>query len=381
MHKSRYQLTAVLFSVIFLTVVFLALWSGASSSSATDYLTAKERASTATLTELPVAAGHSSTLGQARCSAAVKAVQDAVNEQAYATAEMRRAMCELGSLSPEMREGRPKAIYDARMRNFQAAQKKTSAAYTNARGCDTTRVHRPEITDYDPAATDLTIACYARHQLRGAGPGSIAECDRLLQNLNCGAIKVVEPERPPTDETPVTIPEGLKPECRDAYLKFKAAEKDYQRAEKHYHDIATSGYGAAGPRGTAMLNAARKDQQTASAALSEARARLDRCTAEAPKTGCNGFAGTWKTDFGTMTFALTGGNQVHADYDFDGGSVTGTISGDGRTMTGTYSENKAKGSFRFTLAADGKSFSGTWNRTSGTREPPTGTWSGKCVVQ
>jgi hypothetical protein len=99
---------------------------------------------------------------------------------------------------------------------------------------------------------------------------------------------------------------------------------------------------------------------------------------EPQKSGCQGFAGAWKTTFGTMTFERSG-NQITASYDFDGGNIRGTISGDGRTLTGTYTETSAKGTFRFSLAADGKSFSGNWSRTSGTRNPPSGEWSGECT--
>jgi hypothetical protein len=99
---------------------------------------------------------------------------------------------------------------------------------------------------------------------------------------------------------------------------------------------------------------------------------------EPQKGGCQGFAGAWKTTFGTMTFERRG-NQITSSYDFDGGNIRGTLSGDGRTLTGTYSETSAKGIFRFSLAADGKSFSGNWSRTSGTRNPPSGEWSGECT--
>jgi len=112
------------------------------------------------------------------------------------------------------------------------------------------------------------------------------------------------------------------------------------------------------------------------------QSRLDElgCAQESElqKRGCQGFAGSWKTTFGTMTFERSG-NQITSSYDFDGGNIRGTISGDGRTLTGTYSETSAKGTFRFSLGADGKSFSGNWNRTSGTRNPPSGVWSGECT--
>ncbi len=99
---------------------------------------------------------------------------------------------------------------------------------------------------------------------------------------------------------------------------------------------------------------------------------------EPQKSGCQGFAGTWKTTFGTMTFERIG-NQITSSYDFDGGRIRGVISADGRTLTGTYTETSAKGILRFTLAADGKSFRGSWSRTSGTRNPPSGEWMGECA--
>jgi hypothetical protein len=99
---------------------------------------------------------------------------------------------------------------------------------------------------------------------------------------------------------------------------------------------------------------------------------------EPQQNGCQGFAGAWKTTFGTMTFERQG-NQITSSYDFDGGNIRGIISRDGRTLAGTYTETSAKGNFRFILAADGKSFKGNWERTSGTRNPPQGEWVGECT--
>lgn len=101
---------------------------------------------------------------------------------------------------------------------------------------------------------------------------------------------------------------------------------------------------------------------------------------ETPKSGCEGFAGTWQTSFGQMTFTISG-NEAESSYDFDGGTLRGELLEDGRVLSGTYSEREAKGAFRFELSADGQSFTGNWRRTSGKREPPSGTWEGKCVQQ
>jgi len=50
-----------------------------------------------------------------------------------------------------------------------------------------------------------------------------------------------------------------------------------------------------------------------------------------------------------------------------------------RRGAGLRDQNKRRRVVRFTLAADGQSFSGTWRRSSGRREPPSGTWEGKCI--
>jgi hypothetical protein len=105
---------------------------------------------------------------------------------------------------------------------------------------------------------------------------------------------------------------------------------------------------------------------------------LAREQSSSAKSGCDGFAGTWKTSFGEMTFQVNG-NIATSSYDFDGGSVRGELTNGGKTLAGTYSEKEAKGTFRFTLDPDGQSFTGRWQRTSGRREPPSGTWEGKCV--
>ena len=94
--------------------------------------------------------------------------------------------------------------------------------------------------------------------------------------------------------------------------------------------------------------------------------------------GCDGFAGTWKTSFGEMTFTITD-DTATASYSFDSGKVKGTLSDGGRVLSGGYTEKKAVGTFQFVLAADGQSFDGRWKRTSGEREPPSGTWEGKCI--
>jgi hypothetical protein len=103
-----------------------------------------------------------------------------------------------------------------------------------------------------------------------------------------------------------------------------------------------------------------------------------KCEEILKPAGCQGFAGTWRTSFGTMTFEIAG-NEATSTYDFDGGKLRGTLSQGGRTLAGRYEEVDAKGTFHFTLSADGQSFSGGWTRTSGKTEPPSGKWEGTCM--
>ncbi len=337
----------------------------------------------------------SSSSGQARnCQLAVKAVQDAVNDQASATAEMRRAICGLNQLKPEERSGRPQAILDSRIRGYQDAQKKTAAAYANAKECDTSTVKRPQITDYDPAAADETIACYLRRRLimlnqtgvKRPNDDSIANCDKSLETLNCGNIRVVDESAKSTDDdSPVTVPEDIKPECRDTYLKFKVAEKDYERAKEKFRAIATSGYGAAGAKGAALLNAANKDRENAATALQEARARLSDCQNQKGAT----YAGKWRTTWGDVTIALNAdGKTVQGSYSYKTrggpvatGSFTGTVNG--HTLIGKWSESlgniSANGTMTLTLTDDGTKFTGTWKKLAGTTEVDSGTWTGTRV--
>lgn len=102
---------------------------------------------------------------------------------------------------------------------------------------------------------------------------------------------------------------------------------------------------------------------------------------ELPSRCPGSFAGTWKTGYGTMTITFTSPNEVVGTYDYDGGSIKGSVSSDGQVLDGTYAENKGQGRFRFTLESGGSRFKGNWNRTSGTREPPSGTWEGKCLSE
>ena len=84
------------------------------------------------------------------------------------------------------------------------------------------------------------------------------------------------------------------------------------------------------------------------------------------------WTGSWKTNFKTMRLQQSG-SSVSGNYEWDNGSITGTVSGN--TLTGTWSETPSyrppndAGDFEFTMAEDCNSFAGHWRYDS------TGTWN------
>lgn len=84
------------------------------------------------------------------------------------------------------------------------------------------------------------------------------------------------------------------------------------------------------------------------------------------------WAGTWETNFGTMSLTQNG-TSVTGSYAYQSGSINGTVSGN--TLTGTWVETDDRGTFSFTLSADGKSFSGSWKETSPNPNQG-GSWNG-----
>jgi hypothetical protein len=91
------------------------------------------------------------------------------------------------------------------------------------------------------------------------------------------------------------------------------------------------------------------------------------------------FAGKWDSTFGVVELKVDG-VRVTGTYPTDQGRIEGTLSADGRTLTGRWSEapdylppNNA-GRMVLTLAPDGQSFTGNWSY--GDAEPDR-TWTGK----
>ena len=79
----------------------------------------------------------------------------------------------------------------------------------------------------------------------------------------------------------------------------------------------------------------------------------------------NGFAGNWDTNWGDMTCSVSG-QTVKCNYTHDSGKIEATLSADGVTMEGTWSESPTylppddAGRVTFTLSADDNSISGYW---------------------
>lgn len=95
---------------------------------------------------------------------------------------------------------------------------------------------------------------------------------------------------------------------------------------------------------------------------------------------CDGFAGTWDTDFGTMTATLRG-NELRGSYQRSGATRPGIIIGTvrDRTMTGTWRSDLGSGGARLVLSSDGQRFSGTWGEKEGEVDGA-GLWRGRCVA-
>jgi len=100
---------------------------------------------------------------------------------------------------------------------------------------------------------------------------------------------------------------------------------------------------------------------------------------ESVPQGCEGFAGTWETDFGVMT-AVIRGDHLLGSYRRAGASRPGIVEGTirGREMKGTWSSDLGSGGARLILLEGGQRFSGTWGDTVGEVDGA-GLWRGHCV--
>ena len=73
------------------------------------------------------------------------------------------------------------------------------------------------------------------------------------------------------------------------------------------------------------------------------------------------FAGSWETSFGKMHLKVVG-STITGHYEYEGGQISGTLSKDGKSISGKWkqSTNQAAGTFLFVLGGDNVSWSGQW---------------------
>jgi hypothetical protein len=115
-------------------------------------------------------------------------------------------------------------------------------------------------------------------------------------------------------------------------------------------------------------------------ALLRDRSRLRPKSTPQPDThlaNCHGFQGTWRADYSSIAFTVTG-NRAVGTYSWQGnGTISGTI--DGQTLTGTWTDGSGNGTLSLTLDGNknGQAFSGKWTRLAGNGSPG-GSWAGSC---
>lgn len=102
---------------------------------------------------------------------------------------------------------------------------------------------------------------------------------------------------------------------------------------------------------------------------------------DSPVSTNAGWDGNWSSKWGMMNFQVKG-RTVSGTFAHKNGSFSGTLSADGRTITGrwgqapTYKPTRDAGAFIFRLSADGRSFSGDWWYGFNTKRAADGTWTG-----
>lgn len=105
--------------------------------------------------------------------------------------------------------------------------------------------------------------------------------------------------------------------------------------------------------------------------------------ADNEQTNPKDVSGNWDTNWGPMTLSASNG-KLTGHYTHDKGRIQGTLSADGRTLQGWWSEYpsykgpKDGGRFLFRLSPDGKSLSGRWGYGDSLEA---GDWTGTRVIQ
>ena len=277
-------------------------------------------------------------MGQsAQCRAAVEHLQKAVNAEAYAYTGARLTQCQVLALPEDSRVGRPQAINDSMQRKLLDAVKETAAAKDAARGCDTSRIVRPETSKVNVQSQNIMMTCYYREQIAhgydsvpilqilGIAPPPKSACDKLANELDCADLENVE-ETNTQEETTAYVPGDLRPECLDSYLQFKAAEREYKRAHEYERELAQNA-GPAGPRGQEMWKRARLDVSRTSEQKSEAERKLEACKKANRENAPCGPGRTWIEEESGYTSVWTrqGDSDIFdAEYKTPGGGKATT---------------------------------------------------------
>jgi hypothetical protein len=233
------------------------------------------------------------------CKTAIARLQQALTNDAHALVDARRTQCQILALPEADRTGRPQAINDVARRKLLAALDETATATDAARNCDTSSIKKPKISAVDANANNAYETCFYERQansweflvfwgLRSPKP---LNCDKLAEQLDCAALINARVEDDPAKEQADFVPPSVKPECLDAYLQFKAAQREYERAHQYERQTAST-YGTAGGRGTAILNSARTELSKASVKKNEAERKLEECAAPRGGPTCK-LEGRW----------------------------------------------------------------------------------------
>jgi hypothetical protein len=100
----------------------------------------------------------------------------------------------------------------------------------------------------------------------------------------------------------------------------------------------------------------------------------------AAPAGCDGFSGTWQTDFGVLSVRVRDG-VARGSYRQGEEDRAGILEGrvEAGVLIGRWHSELGAGGTRLVLSADGRSFAGTWSQAL-ERVSGAGRWEGHCVA-
>jgi hypothetical protein len=183
-------------------------------------------------------------------------------------------------------------------KNLETAQKEQAVARSAAAGCDTSRIITPQIAggersvaDYiscvegglencDNLLVSLISGCVERNHRRRIERAET--CMAMMEKMDCESIHVVgddtSDDAPTVGEEVAFVPDDIGPECREAYLQLKAAEKEKERTQKYLNDIGPK-FSGAGPKGYEIYKRAKANNDRASQDKLQAEKKLKACQA------------------------------------------------------------------------------------------------------